>query len=85
LIFATIFSFFMSAHVHQNALFEPLADVSFNQKKPVFPTETGRLAVFTPDVQNLKSDGHGHRFFYPSSLKARASPDPRPTPPSKDP
>jgi hypothetical protein len=62
LIFATIFSFFMSAHVHQNAHFEPLADVSFNQKKPFPPTETGRLAVFTPDVQNLKSDGHGHRF-----------------------
>jgi len=48
----------MSAHVHQNALFEPLADVSFNQKKPVFPTETGRLAVLpqmckTPKVMDM--------------------------------
>jgi len=85
LIFATFFSCVLSAQFQQNARFEPLADVFFNQKKPVFPTETGRLAVFTLDVQNLKSDGHGHHFLNPSSLKARASPDPRPTPPSKDP
>jgi len=85
LIFATIFSFFMSANVHQKARFEPLADVFFNQRKPLPPTETGVLTVFMPDAPNLKSDGHGHRFSNPSSLKARASPDPHPTPPSKDP